>query len=600
MNINWNNINDDEFKELNKLIKQNIKQSETNINKLMSYDCVIDKDKFMKVLEKDTIEINKLYLIINMINFIYKDNKIKNTEKLLEDYNNKLKINGNFIKKLIYFNKINNNLETYQKKFIENIISQLKYNKINNQDKIFIEGITYKNYNINIYTIDNLLLNPNIDKKERIDIVNNYNKNIYENLFNNLILKFNQSNHYLHDNFFLFKNKISNYSFTHIKKFINELITTINKELLKNKESYKLKNYDYDDLVIYENNFNIYDLSLKYILDKFFKFFSTSFNLEFVLNNVNKNLWNKNVILYEVKKNNILFGYLYLDLIKEETSNKPNIPLFINLNNAHLNKLYNYNIEEKGSSVIFSSFKNYECKNISFNNSLKLFIELMLAIYNLFNINSFGFTNITPENKNMIETLDEKIFQNEFFFNNIYENNKDKLVQKKNEELKLIKLIKFRYLCIDSIFDMAIHIDRDIIKCNYNTIFENTYNEIIKCFQIENFNYKNINPNLLYNINGDLACKYYCFVFNEIICHNIANLIVKKRLGQELFNMLTNLNNNFIDNLKEYLNKYNVQNKNIKFIFKSVSNKQDCTDIDKNKNGIVEEIQSEINNYKEI
>jgi hypothetical protein len=63
MDINWNNINDDEFKELNKLIKQNIKQSETNINKLMSYDCVIDKDKFMKVLEKDTIEINKLYNI---------------------------------------------------------------------------------------------------------------------------------------------------------------------------------------------------------------------------------------------------------------------------------------------------------------------------------------------------------------------------------------------------------------------------------------------------------------------------------------------------------------------------------------------------------
>ena len=598
MNIDWNNINN-ELQELNKLIKQNIKQSETNINKLLSYDCVTDKDKFMKVLEKDTIEINKLYLIINMINFIYKDSKIKNTEKMLEEYNNKLKINGNFIKKLIYFNKINTNLETYQKKFIENIISQLKYNKINNQDKIFIEGITYKNYNINIYTIDNLLLNPDIDKKERMEIVSKYNKNIYENLFNNLILKFNQSNHHLEENFFLFKNKISNYSFIHIKKFINELITTINKELLKNKESYKLKNYDYDDLVIYENNFNIYDLSLKYILDKFFKFFSTSFNLEFVLN-ANKRLWNKNVILYEIKKNNILFGYLYLDLIKKESSNKPNIPLFVNLNNSHLNKFYG--IDEKGGSIIFSSFKNYDCKNISFNNSLKLFIELMLGIYNLFNINSFGFSNITPENKNMIETLAEKIFQNELFFNNIYDD--DELVRKKNEELKLIKLIKFRYLCIDSIFDMAIHIDKDIIKCNYNTIFENTYNEIIKCFRIENFDYSNINPNLLYNINGDLACKYYCFVFNEIICHNIANLIVNKRLGQELFNTLSNLNNNFLDNLKEYLNKYNVQNKNIKFIFRSVSNNPNFTDINinknKNKNKNTVEIQSEINNYKEI
>jgi hypothetical protein len=584
MNIDWNNINT-EIQELNKFIQQNIKQSETNINKLLTYDCVTDKDKFMKVLEKDTIEINKLYLLLNLINFIFKDNKIKEAENMLEEYNSKLKINANFIKKLIYFNKINSNLDRYQKKFIENIINQLKYNKINNQDKIFIEGIVYKNYNINIYNIDNFLLS--LDKKERTDVIKKYNNNIYDNLFNNLILKFNQSNHHLEENYFLYKNKISNNAFVHIKKFINELISTINKELLKKKESYKLKNYDYDDLVIYENNFNIYNLSLKYILDKFLKFFSVSFNLQFVLNS-NKNVWNKNVILYEIKKNNILFGYLYLDLIKNETSNKPNIPLFVNFNNTHLNKLYS--IEEKGGSVIFGSFKNYESKVITFNDSLKLFIELMLAIYNLFNINSFGFSNITTENKNIVETLAEKIFQNELFFNNIYED--DEIVRKKNEELKLIKLVKFRYLCIDSIFDMAIHIDKDIIKCNSKTIFENTYKEICKCFRIENFDYSNLNPNLLYNINGDLTCKYYCLVFNEIICHNIANLIVKKRLGQELFNTLTNLNNNFMDNLKEYLNKYNVQNKNIKFIFKSVSNNPDFTETITS--------QSEFNNYKEI
>lgn len=584
MDIDWNDINN-EIIEVNKLVKQHIKQSESNINKLLSYDCISDKDKFMKVLEKDTIQINKLYLLLNVINFIYKNNKIKNAEKMLEDYNKNLKINTNFIKKLIYFNKINTDMCLYQKKFIENIITQLKYNKINNHNKIFIEGIIYKDYNINIFNIENFLLT--IDKKDRMEVIKRYNYNIYADLFNSLILKFNQSTHHLEDNFFLYKNKISNNSFVHIKKFINELIGTINKELLKKKDIYKLKNYDYDDLVIYENNFNIYNLSLKYVLDKFLKFFSISFNLEFILISTT-NVWNKNVVLYQIKKNNILFGYLYLDLIKNDTSNKPNIPLFVNLNNTHLNKLYG--IDEKGSSVIFGSFKNYESKILTFNNALKLFIELMLGIYNLFNINNFGFSNITVENKNIIETLAEKIFQNELFFNNIYDN--DELVQNKNEELKLIKLIKFRYLCIDSIFDMAIHIDKDIMKCDYKTIFDNTYREICKCFRIENFDYNNLNPNLLYNLNGDMACKYYCLVFNEIICHNIANLIVKKRLGQELFNTLTNSNNNFIDNLKEYLNKYNVQNKNIKFIFKSV---------DKNEN-FTETIasQSDINNYKEI
>lgn len=157
MNIDWNNIQF-EIKELNKLINQNIKQSEIAINKLLSYDCITDKDKFMKVLEKDTIEINKLYLLLNLLNFIYKDIKINEAEEMLHDYNNKLKINANFIKKLIYFNKINNNLDIYQKKFIENIINQLKYNKLANFDKVFIEGIIYKNFNINIYNIDNFLI----------------------------------------------------------------------------------------------------------------------------------------------------------------------------------------------------------------------------------------------------------------------------------------------------------------------------------------------------------------------------------------------------------------------------------------------------------
>ena len=81
-----------------------------------------------------------------------------------------------------------------------------------------------------------------------------------------------------------------------------------------------------------------------------------------------------------------------------------------------------------------------------------------------------------------------------------------------------------------------------------------------------------------------------------------------REFAKELEETIQNL-----DNLKEYLNKYNVQNKNIKFIFKSVSNNPNFTDTNindnkndnKNKNNKnnknnIEAIQSEINNYKEI
>ncbi len=568
------------IKDLEKLVENSIKHSEQNINKILSYDCINDKDKFLKVLEKDTIDINKIYSLLNLLSFINISPEINNIENKLNEYNKKLKLNGNFIKKLIYFNKINLNLELYQKKFIENIIEQLKFNKIQHMNKIFVEGIQYSDFNVNIYNLNNVLINLNT-KKDRIGIINKYNHNIYNILMDTIIGRFNEAKYYMSDSYFIHKNKLSINAVQKLKTFIIDLIKTVNSQLIKKKDLYTKKNFDYDDIIINETNFSFYNISLKDFISKTISFFSEYFNLE--INRISSdNKWSDSVIVYEVKNKSII-GYLYLDL-KKNNSNKPNVPIYINLNNSYVNKYFNF--RECGQSCILASFVSYSKKIINYNMAQKLFVEFLLGFYNLFCHNNFGFSNINIENKNIIEILGEKIFQNENFIKYFYSDYLDDNLENYLEELRLLKLIKFRYMCIDSLYDMALHLDETIKTCNPKIIFEKTYLEISKCYTIPNYNYYNLNPLLLYKINTDYGSKYYHNIFNEIICHNVSNLIVNKKLGFELFSTLTNINYDFMYNLKEFLKKYNFENKNMKFIIKNV-NKENFTE-------------SEINNYQEL
>jgi hypothetical protein len=570
MSFDWSNIRKN-LKDFPEFISSTIKQSEININKILKYDCINEKDKFLKVLEKDTIEINKIYSILNLMELIFNNPIIKDCINLLTSYNYRIKTNGNLIKKLLYFNKLNaKDIQTYQKKFIENIMSQLKHNKTNTGDKIFLEGIKYNNINVNIYNFNNILLH--LKKKERIDLINIYNTSIYDVIMNTLIARYNEAKYNYVDNYFMYKNKLTTNSFNNLKNFITDLIKTVNNQLLKKKDIYMHKNYDYDNLFIMENNFEIKPISLKYFIKKTINFFTEKFQLVFKVSESN-NKWSENVLMYEVFKSNKKLGILYLDLIKDENSNKPNIPIFININNSHYNK--SLNIQEDAQTCIISSYSDYESKILTFYKSQKLFIEFMLAIFNLFIYNNFGFSNINLENKNIIEILGETIFQNDKFINDFYENN-DNTVQL--EELQMIKLIKFRYLCIDSLFDIGIHLDNTIISCTKSIIFNQTYHEISRCYSIDQFNYFNINPILLQKINGDFGGKYYHTIFNEIICHNISKIILNKNLGLELFDTLTNIQNDFMTNLKEYLSKYNLINKNMKFIIKTTNKEPEQID----------------------
>ena len=77
------------------------------------------------------------------------------------------------------------------------------------------------------------------------------------------------------------------------------------------------------------------------------------------------------------------------DVINNGQNSKPPIPIYININNFHFNKLFN--IDEIGQSCILASYTDFNKKILSFNDTQKLFIEFLLAVYNLFVSNNFGF-----------------------------------------------------------------------------------------------------------------------------------------------------------------------------------------------------------------
>ena len=144
---------------------------------------------------------------------------------------------------------------------------------------------------------------------------------------------------------------------------------------------------------------------------------------------------------------------------------------------------------------------------------------------------------------------------------------------------------------------MGIHIDNTITKCNSKIIFEKSYKEIYKCYSIENFNYFNLNPCLLNKIVNEQGGIYYNNIFNDIITHNISNYIIKKNLGNNFFESITNNDLPFIDNFKNFINNNNISNKNINFIIKILTKDFMYKPTYKKNNKIVE---SEINNYEEL
>lgn len=530
-----------------------IKNSKKQIEKLLLYDCN-DINKFMKTLESDTININNLYSLINLLLIINPNNNVIESLNKLNYYNNEIKENKNFIEKLQYFNKLNisnKNLKIYQKKFINNILSNLDKNNIN-INNIYYNGITFNNNKFNIYNFENNLIKYN--KRDRHDIILKFNKNIYNELINNINNKNNIAKENGYENYLYYINNFHKNDMKNIKNFIIKLLNILNIEIEKSNNIQK-NNYNYDDILIYETNFNLKNLTIEYLLDNYIKFYNIFFNINIELDTIfsekiKYNKLNKFNIIY----NSEIIGVLYIDF---SPNNKPKIPVNIILNNNNNN--IDYSIKNIPTSYLIFNVENLN-NNINMYYSKKFFIQLFNSINNISIINSFGFNYIPQEYNSLFENFAEKIFTNEFFLTNLY--GSELLTTEYIDNLRLLKLIKFKNLCIESLYDFEVYSNNSIS----DSFLIKKYNELLKKYLSKNY----LNPLLLNKIDDKYAGKYYYLLYSEIIAHNLTKILLKYKNGYNLLLDINNINinNSFNENLiNTFSNKKNINN-NLKFILK--------------------------------
>ncbi len=552
MDFNWK-IDGKYMYDIVKLVDFYINDSVKNTNKLLNLDCDKERNKFMKIIESDTYNINRLYNILDALGFIVDSPMVDECLTKLNKHNTQLVNNTDFNQKIIYFNKINQSkLEDYQTTFINNIIKTI--NMTNNNELTCDEQKIITDGDINIYNIDSIIMQ--LHKKDRQSHIENLNKKSFSLLQNIIRKRFNAVNN---KNCFQIKNDMDTIAVHNLRQFITNLLNVIDVELNKRSDIFKKAPFDYDDIILYTNKIRMPSIKTSHFVSKIFVFLKTYFGLKFDLVNDN-NKWNKTVDLYEVLNNNISLGYIYFDI--GINKKKSQAPLYMCLNSCYSG----FGRNEVPVSCIMANVG----EDISYETSRVFFSEFVQGIFNLFLKNNLGFQLLPSENTQFYELLADKLFISDEFINIMY----DTTISGFNgiiNEIRLLKLVKFRYQCIDSMFDMVIHMDTEIVDCEPEFIFPKIYNHLNNLFKVDNFKFSNLNPITIHKIINSSGCKYYHNIFNEIIAQNVSSIILNHNNGFEFVSTITNIGNNFVTNLKLFMNNYKT-GKNLNFVIKNIDN----------------------------
>jgi hypothetical protein len=586
------------------------KNSQKNINKIIDYCSRIQ----YKIINEDSKEFYYILELINIIDFVY--NSI--TLMLLIQYNHILSecdksimlfINSFYNNKIIYEkllnikNKIDNNQLFVYEKIVDKfnkIHAEKSYNLLKlmnnikeNINKILEIDTDYDTSKIKKYINHdipkNILLTKNSyfylqrtisDSDIRNDIEKQYFKkshNTFGLLSKLIIHRHNYALIYNKKTYFDYIKKKTPDESKEIRNLINDLIEKIDnksrkeierirRELKKDGSNKKVDLYDiiyyYDKLktkILFKPN-NVLSILLNLL--------KIYFGLNIVTSKSN-NLWNKSVITYEVSNsNNIIIGYLFVDLEKKDGSNI-NSPTAIRLSKKFKK---GSNIITDNNVVLLSNYKDLNSNCMTYSDIVYLFKEFGNALQYLVK-NYDGFIISDNQFNILFSQLMEYIAWEKSTITKLCSEYDSSVI----DHILFTRYIDFtnsiKLRCINALFDHIIHnsVDLiDILKKNDNDIhigdvrngevlfslYKQIYSDImISQKDIVNLNINGINPSIIYQqINGS-ECILYENVLTEILSYGIY-YVVKQGKGNLFINsVLQSEPHKFRKALYEYISE---------------------------------------------
>ncbi len=504
-------------KELNQEIMIINTSDDTNkfMNSLALFNIYIDYYiNYLKINKIYGSEINKYMIYINKIkNKIYENIKIY--EKIKEHRTN-LTEND-----LIYMcDDINNNIiDTISKKEINN-------KKINVLNEIYKTNPNNFNKNLCNYT----------NQKERIE----YEKEICNKIkmnevceIINMKIEFNINNN---KNFNLMKKNIMELNDIFRDNFNDKIKENINKI----KKELKIDHVHLIDVLYYFNKNKSYN-EKKHEIESNIKLIIKFINYYFGINIkeifYEKKLWRNNIKSYIIKHNNIIIGYLHLDLYYDKTKTIT-IPTYI-----LLNKTYNNNgIQNISNVCIIGNFKQDEL--INYDDIIHIYKLFGNVIKDVIYKSNYG---IIIDNS-YINILFNCIFEH-IALNDIISN----LILKKKSNTLSTNVILLKLKCINQIYDFILNAhDKHINEEDLKIIYLNIFRDILPDIEYDD----NIHINTLIqiiNAEGDM----WIYLMNKIVGYNIAESIINNRHGKKFIETVCLYDlENIKDNVKTFIKDY--------------------------------------------
>ena len=466
-------------------------------------------NEIIELLADDTFEFNTFHSLSKLLKLVSDDSLIRqlwsHIDNILTENADRYNCDVEIYKTLSKIPR--QNLEQSDHKFIEKIISCYIKN-----------GINDKTYNTlkNIKTYETQLLENPSDCKIFHKLLKF--RHLYSNLLN-------------HDNYMEVKSHID---ISHLLNILKKIIVKSNdlcyKELSQINKFYGKSKIDVTEIETFINkSLWEFPLDLDMTLTNIFDIICDIFLIDIInINKSNKSnksdktnksntinisntTWSDDCDLYVVKKNNEIYGHIYVDMKKRE--GKINKVVSINLNEGVVYP-YDNNIIKNPVTVIIGNYDG----NINYKDVIDIFRELGNIIHILFVRSKFGL-HLEQDMTTIMSNLFEHIacdIDNIKKISNKYYQNIDNIIMLDNG-------FKVKSKCVNVLYDYYVHSQENI---NNNLL--DKYNEIMK--YVFNKSYELITP--LKHIPYSVICELifnggilYTDINNMILTFNLYNII---------------------------------------------------------------------------